>query len=271
MASRYPIALDGGCCAALRTQWARALKDVDRAAQACRRSLSEPRVHALRLACRHALPVLELMRELRPDDPIWNLAHRMVKGIGTALGPLRDAQVRRIALQKMRSNNGSVPLERAREEERFAGPRASAALDLLGVMPRTALKGALRLRSPKDLDELRDAIESVQAHAQQRVRQAKSIARLDDMESLHAVRIALKRYRYLLIAIAPCLSTERRAKLETLRHLQTTIGDRRDEEDLIRWLEQGGPKGRKLAHARRAHRTAQRRTVRAMLQSDWEF
>lgn len=211
------------------------------------------------------------MRELCPDDPTWNLAHRMVKGLGNALGPLRDAQVRRIAVQNMKSRGRSVLLERIRTEERSARPSSQAALDLLGILPRVPLKRALRLRSPEALDGLRDAIECVQAHAQRRVRHAKSIARIDDKESLHAVRIALKRYRYLLIAIAPCLSLERRAKLEPLRHLQTTIGDRRDEEDLIDWLVQGGANGKRLARARRAHRLVQRRTVRNMLRRDWEL
>ena len=219
---------------ALAKEWVRSFERFDRAVLRCRRSLGEEPVHDVRLAARHCLPVIEVLQRLEPDEPLWSLTRQVVKGVAKALGPLRDAQVRRSRLKGMRGPGRKAGMARARVDEERARPLAKATLALAGKLPKRAMKEALKAEGAHDL--LRAAIIGQLRHREQQLTERKQAARLADAASMHAMRIALKHYRYLLLAIEPCLAAAALRRLTGLKELQTAMGEFHDEHLFKQWL-----------------------------------
>jgi len=240
------IQVDHKHCAALRKDWVRALNDFDEAVGKCRGALSEKRVHALRLSGRRCVPILEIMRALHPRDATWRTARHLVKGIIRVLGPLRDAQVRQLRLKEMNGVGTRALISRAKAEEQRARPSAKAALGLVGRLPVRALEDALSLGQPQELDELSQAISRLMHERQRTMQERKVAVHVPEIMSIHRARISLKRYRYLLLAIKPCLNAQQRKRLPALKTVQTAIGEYHDAALFRAWLKTSGKPGAQI-------------------------
>ncbi len=256
--------------AQLCTAWVRSMKDFDRAVEKCRRKSSEPRVHALRLACRVCVPVLEVMRELHPRDAAWRTARRLVKGIGKTLGPMRDAQVRQLLLKDRKSNDRKALMAKARNEERLARPSVEAVLDLVGQLSADAVREVFKSNTPAQLEGLSDAISRLLARRTLRLKQYQAAVKSSDPASVHRARIALKWYRYLLLALEPCLTAAQSRRLPALKAIQSTLGEQHDAHLFQAWL--NSPRSGRTDGPATKHRRGQREshgTIQRLLDRKW--
>lgn len=267
--TKAPIKLDRAQAAHLCSAWVRSLKDLERSVAKCRRKLSEPRVHDLRLACRGCVPVLEVMHELHPRDATWRTARRLVKGIGKALGPLRDAQVCQLLLKEGKSKDRRILMTKARKEERLLRPSVEAALDLVGRLPADAVRDVFRSDTPARFEELSVAISRLLARRTVRLKQYRAAMRLSDTASVHRARIALKWYRYLLLALEPCLTATQLRRLRALKVVQDTLGEQHDADLFRAWLKSTQGLSALPDAEFRSDQRRDRAKVRRMLDREW--
>jgi CHAD domain-containing protein len=252
------LQLDPERRADLLHEWRELFERFEQAREKCRRSWKEKNVHQLRLSARHSLPVIELLRAIRPQDALWSLTYHALRDLLKVLGPLRDAQVRRLRLEGMEPRDRAINflIARSEREEARARPSARTAVKLFKELPMDVLKGEQGDQLlPPDTGK---AIRAVLDHRRRRLWQRWAATRQQLPTTLHKARVALKRYRYLLEALGPCLTATQRRSLPRFKHVQDTIGRWHDDQLFIDWLKRAGRSGAtviaRMSEAERSHR-----------------
>ncbi|MCB9166904.1 MAG: CHAD domain-containing protein [Flavobacteriales bacterium] len=223
-------------------RWRAVFDRLVRAHAICDRTLSEPAVHELRLAARRALPVLALMAIHWPDDPRIAGAYRSVKATLRALGPLRDAQLRVLRCGSSARTTSLRPIARA-EVRRLApvARRALAAIPL--ALPADLLSGSAAMvgadiwkASGKRFGDL------AVTNRKRYVRRERNVVK-GDTELQHRARVALKRYRHLLITLDPVVRVRARHWVERLKARQDRWGEAHDRHLFDQWVAAQGSVG----------------------------
>lgn len=203
--------------------------DLQEALESCAHDLSEPALHELRLAARHLEPVLYVLRRLIPADKEQRRTRKAVRRILHVTSDLRDLQLQSMRLAHMPGREAlrQALLKMTTLEERKERRTVRKRTD------RSASKKAMRanLRTyPTFTDQA--AKEALRSLVDRRVeRLQRRITELDasDPHSLHRVRVALKRLRYVVEAfhehLPPALARER----PKLKRLQERLGHWHDE------------------------------------------
>ncbi|HZI81973.1 MAG TPA: CHAD domain-containing protein [Vicinamibacterales bacterium] len=216
--------------------WGAWLRDVD----ACRRKPARRAVHALRVDCRRLVALLDVLGHATGASPkaLRRLGKIASAPLGT-LSPLRDDQVQRRRIRRAGAGPGIDPLlehvlrREARHQKRAR--RALAGIDLARAddVAQRVRKGVVRRQgSPTPHDRTLLLLTAVDAAATE-VRSR--LARLDAgrPRTLHRLRVALKRFRY-IVEIAEEVSPNVHVMAQpTLRSLQRRLGLVHDAEVLM--------------------------------------
>lgn len=201
-------------------------------------------IHALRVATRRLRAVLALCasglgrRERRR-------VRAFLRGLTRRLGVVRALDVSRAVVAAVarthlaRADRGQA--RAVRRELAAARPRATAALLAFGGSPRRiALLDRLLtgLCAAPDPEELAATVTRARRRLVRRLREA---ADEHTKSAFHACRIALKKLRYAVEALAIGTGRDVEAVVERLRAVQTALGDLHDTEVVVHHLDGSTP------------------------------
>lgn len=238
----------------LAGQWRRYRKRLKR----CQRHFSEAAVHDARVETRRLLATMELLRAFLPGREIKK-ARRALKDHLDSFDRLRDTQVQLIYVGHLVSHFPAAKSFRAwlrDREKRFIGESRRAVKKI-----RTRRLGKRIAAFAVELKRRRKAGKPDQAFqtAQGAIRLAFArVARLcgrvnaANTKTIHRTRVAFKRFRYMVEALAPVLPAIANEHRQALRGYQSLMGDIQDIEVLIaafdKFIKQvlGNPGARRL-------------------------
>jgi CHAD domain-containing protein len=206
--------------------------------QTCRAEFSAEAVHDFRVAARRLLALLDLLRALIRDAKIKKI-RRTLKDQLDDLDELRDVQV---ILADISENVSEVPALKPFEEylqrrenkllrvARREIKTLNAARDDLSTRIRKLGK-AIAESQPDGLNPL-PAVDEAYANVIQRYEF------IDPAQpaTIHRLRIAFKKFRYMVESIHPMLEGFPSDHLKKMRDYQTTMGDIQDMEATVREL-----------------------------------
>jgi CHAD domain-containing protein len=250
-------------------------KEFSRSWRKARANASEKSIHNLRVSTRRLISTLALTRVLSRNAGIPQLQRRFRKVL-KRMGPLRDTQVQLVNVSHMRQA-GLIP-----DFKRRLKRREEREIDDI----RQDLKRGMRRRLSKRVKGVRAEFERLLERLDQ-TRVRRSVGRFlrarrneflkaqkrfnpNDGETLHAMRIALKKLRYALEAAQPILGQAGKVRAKQMQALQQLMGETRDVEMLRSVLEKWAAKrGQKTAIVPALGRLEQKREtlLRKIIQS----
>jgi CHAD domain-containing protein len=218
---------------ALPLRWRMFLTQLTR----CKRLPSEDAVHDLRVAVRRLIAEIDLLSSVTPPSGLKAI-RRQLKRLLTALSPLRDTQVQILAIQGLlpaHQDLGSL-LTVLRLREQKALKQIGRRLVRLRIRTmREHLNGAARTlrgitRQPKVRYSVGIVLEGSLASSFVRVEERRRRLNAFDPISLHRLRVAFKKFRYLTELLKPRESATLR---KAMNSYQTRLGDIHDIEVLL--------------------------------------
>lgn len=223
----------------LKQQWKRYRKQLKRCQQKC----SPRAIHAFRVETRRLLSTLELLGGFLPVGRVAKV-QRILKRHRDVFDDLRDTQVQLAAVGSMRR---VFPAERPfhawlrEREERFARKAGKSIRKV-----KTGRLGKLIAAGREEVEEwLRDCtpqkalaviLRSVD-RAFRRTRQLRARIDARDTLTIHRARVAFKRFRYMMEALAEHLPAVTEGRLAAMHHYQTMMGKIQDAEVLLATLD----------------------------------
>jgi CHAD domain-containing protein len=219
----------------LETQLRRYRKRLKR----CQNRFSEKAVHESRVETRRLLATVELLGAFLPEQEIEQARAALKRHLDT-FDKVRDTHVQLVYVERMVK---TFPAARAfrewllKREQRFTR------------QTRKAIKGIKTKRLEKQLKTFGGEIRRQHQHttparafhtaelamdrAFARVAQLCRRVQAEDTETIHRTRIAFKRFRYMVEAMAPQLSTVTEQHRSAMRGYQSMMGDIQDVEVLL--------------------------------------
>lgn len=202
--------------------------------KAAARRPDEPAVHALRLELRALEPLLEVARAASPLSAGPRKARKALRALLDATGPLRDSQLRELALRHGGAAMAAGLRQRAaRERKRHERACRRALRAIKAGSWRGLLASPLH---PLDQRAVRKALRLALQRRRARLRQRIEALRPGDAVALHRARVALKRYRSLITAFESQAGPGAVALLPALKRLQRRLGDWHDARLRAEWL-----------------------------------
>jgi CHAD domain-containing protein len=237
----------------------------------CQEKYSEEAVHDLRVATRRLISTLDLVVSIHPKANLRR-ARRALKRQLDRFGPLRDAQVELLAVDKMLATfpelRGFYTFLRRRERRLVQRLGAEIKKVKTGKVKR-AIRSAIKeidvlLAAPESRQEKHaEALSAVEASFN-RVVERKQAVDAADSATIHRMRVAFKKFRYMVESLAPILGRGTSKRLKAMNAFQGDMGDIQDAEvllaSLMAFAHKHGPESaaalsRALEELRR-HRTA---------------
>jgi CHAD domain-containing protein len=223
----------------LQAQWRRYRKRLKR----CQKHFSEEAVHAARVETRRLLATLGLLGAFIPEDGPRK-ARRTLKRHLDTFDQLRDTQVQ---LAYVRRLAGTLP-EAWPFYEWLQGRQKRFARKTRKAVKRVKTKrlGRRLEQFEKEIRRRRKKLSRAAAFAliQGAINQAFArVARLcrrvraSDTDTIHRTRIAFKRFRYMVEAMAPLLPAVNQEHYRAMRGYQCMMGDIQDMEVLLATLD----------------------------------
>jgi len=235
---------------------ARAVSDIERS----RARLLPRATKETRTALRRVRAMCEILDGL-VDDPAVALLKREARTLMRALGPLRDADVFRALLIDVFDGRPPRPLIVELSRERRTHARvARDAVRAFDVESFRALASTVAERA-----RTFEGDHPVMAHvARERLEACRPLlaaarAHIDDEEPLHALRIGLKRFRYVIESFLPDAHARVAKRLKSVQDVLGTLHDLDVLRARIASCTGLSPRARKSARAR-----VQRRRARAL-------
>ncbi|MGN6553574.1 MAG: CHAD domain-containing protein [Verrucomicrobiota bacterium] len=217
----------------------------------CQEKFSEKAVHNLRIETRQILALLDLLSALEPQKSSEKAAKQFEKRL-KLFGEVRDAQVQLILLKPMWPK-----FPEASSLKTFLERREEKLIRKLAAKIRSTPPSHLNHRLKAIVKHLRHQTES-QKHAGaaeaatkvlrtvfQNVEVLRRKVQPEQIASIHQMRIAFKRFRYLSELLQPLLPNLTDAQLERMKAYQAIAGDIQDTDVLLHRLAQA-VKHRKL-------------------------
>jgi CHAD domain-containing protein len=223
----------------LNTQWRRYRKRLKR----CQKHFSEDAVHASRVETRRLLSTIELLAAFVPERDIRK-ARRALKQHLDTFDQLRDTQVQLTYVGRMA---GTFPDACAfhdwlrNRKARFTRKTRKAVKHI-----KTRRLGQCLAAFEKEIRRQREQIARERAfaivqrainQAFARVAQLCRHVRADDTKTIHRTRIAFRRFRYMVEALAPLLPAVTEDHRRAMRGYQYMMGDIQDMEVLLAALD----------------------------------
>ncbi len=224
----------------LQQQW----KRYRQALKHCQDKFTLKAIHEFRVETRRLLSCLELLDGLLPARRVGKV-RRLLKRRLDLLDDLRDTQVQLETLVKLHRASTVAGLFRAnlrKREQRFARRARkqirkvkARRLGKLVAECREYLATAIAGAAP------RKALAALSRSAGRAFRRASRLrARINprDSATIHRTRVAFKKFRYMVEALAPCLPAVTRQRLKAMRRYQTMLGNIQDAEVLLGGLDE---------------------------------
>lgn len=213
--------------------------------QRCLDAFSEDAIHDLRVAIRRILALVELLRAIDPAPRLEKL-RRAFKTRLDSFDELRDTQV---MLAEITSQREALPelaaigafLQKREKKLLKAAEKAVRGTKNKAVERRIEkIRAGLAVKSQGDdlTASLLAAVDQVCLTVNKRK------GRVDPAQppTIHRVRIAFKKFRYMLEIIHPMLPGFPPKLLKKMQNYQTAMGEIQDVEVLLRTLEEFSPR-----------------------------
>ena len=195
----------------------------------------------MRVRIRRLLALLDLIHTLENSDSIVHLRKRLKK-ILKQLGPLRDIQVELATVRKLK------PTGEIRAFGKFLARKEKAEIGRVVRKLHHAKKAKLRLRKSYGSEVEGAVLSEVRNLILKRYRRFAATRKAFDPasgSSLHAMRIAFKKYRYALESAWEVFQWDPGNRAEKMHAYQKLMGNLRDcqllEANLRRWLKRRSP------------------------------
>ena len=219
----------------LRTQWKRYRKRLKR----CQENFSEEAVHESRVETRRLLATVELLGAFIRDERIKK-AQRALKRHLDTFDDLRDTQVQLRYVSKMLRAYPAARLFHAyllkwgdryttETRKRIKRIKTKRLGQIIASCKEEMRQERKRRTSKQALTNLMRAVNRAFA----RVVQLKARIDPDNTATIHRMRIAFKKFRYMVEALLTLLPGVTEKRLAAMHHYQTMMGDIQDIEVLI--------------------------------------
>jgi CHAD domain-containing protein len=206
----------------------------------CQKKSSEEAVHDLRVATRRLISVLELLANMSLETTLRK-AQRRLKKLLNSFGPLRDVQVQLLSIEKMLPSFPELQgfyvylVKRERklvrrldaEVKRARTGKVKKAIGATGQQ----IEGLFDTPDKQRI-QLTAAIHTVDA-AFNKVVEQKLAINPTDHATIHRMRVAFKKFRYMVEALAPTLDQLTSKHLKAMNAFQSSMGDIQDAEVLL--------------------------------------
>jgi len=207
--------------------------------EACRVQASKEAVHDLRVAMRRLLAVIDLFRALQPGPSLQKIRKRIKEQVDH-LDELRDTQVILADLVQLQEQlPESKPFinhlqKRERDLLRASGKYVhSIRVGGLNRQINSVMGSLEKYAETTDLDAL---IPTVMDDYYARVLHQVSLLDLERAATIHQVRIAFRKFRYMMEIIFPILADFPQEMLKKLHDYQDRMGHVQDIEILLEYL-----------------------------------
>jgi CHAD domain-containing protein len=219
---------------ALNTRWDKYKAEL----KICRREFSEEAVHDFRVAARRLLSSLELLRAVMQDPRIQKLRRRLKDQLDE-LDDLRDTQVLLADLSEIIHETPALQpfqeyLQHKEKQLLRAARKEIKSLKTSNLSKRIQkLRQKLETFKPTDLDaSLLSAIDEAYAVVIQRY----ALVDPNQPVTIHRLRIAFKKFRYMIEAVYPILQNLSSDYLKRMHEYQASMGDIQDMEVALQEL-----------------------------------
>lgn len=203
----------------------------------CRASLSANSVHAGRVESRRLLSCLELVQAVAPVDKGYARARSEIRSALQWLQPLRDAQVQQRTLRRCSTAGNPPPLQEDLEQRlKQSGRDAARGLRRLrnGRIRNYVRRVERHLRkievNPGDEAGLRARLVKQVAAAHRLVIARRKVVDPGNVETIHRVRVAYKKFRYMAEPVQALLGDFPEATRQSMKALQDRLGELQDTE-----------------------------------------
>jgi len=233
----------------LRRRLADRAADLDQALDAAAVTLDAAAVHRSRVLARGLRSLLATLEPLlRP--PIAGRLRRDLRRLAGAFQEVREADVRREWFGAFAGRRGLLPARNARElVALMEQSRQAARHDLRARLASTAFRQR-RARIARDLHDARlvkdgdDPDRLILRRLRKRwkrLRKALRDSRDAGPEALHALRLAVKHARYASEDLMPLVGLDPGPASRRLKRLQDCLGEYRDADQALAWLDRLAP------------------------------
>jgi CHAD domain-containing protein len=220
---------------ALDDRWRKYQKELKR----CQKKYSEASVHDLRVATRRLISTLNVLRRLVLDDRL-TASRRTLKKRLDLFDPLRDTQVQLLSTEKMLPTFPELQAfyDRLKKQERRLVKQVSKQVGKMKTAKLAksvaAIEKQLRLlfndraKQNEHLTAVKAAVDAAFA----KVADLRRSIDPNDATTIHRLRIAFKKFRYMVEALRPLLARVTDRRLKKMHDFQTMMGDIQDIEVL---------------------------------------
>jgi CHAD domain-containing protein len=212
-----------------------------------RSKASEKSIHNLRVSTRRLIANLELMRSISRNAEIPKLQRRFKKVL-KSMGTLRDVQVQLDKIEELRQAESIVDFRRSlenRERRQITNIPKQLKRDMkrrlnAGVKDvRSAMKGIYDKAGDA---RIKTAVDRTLRSRRAEFLKARKHFKPEVEETLHDMRIALKKLRYTIEAAQPLLGRSAKQQAQRMHAFQQLLGETRDFELLRARLEKWAAK-----------------------------
>jgi CHAD domain-containing protein len=273
-ASKSKVQPDGKLLiAALDERWENYRMQV----KTCRREFSEEAVHDLRVSTRRLLAVLDIARALDPH-PRLQKTRRSLKDQINDLDDLRDVQVMLVEV--------SETIETFPELKPFEIHLEEREKRLLRLA-RKLIKSLRLSEYKKRIEKIRDSLKKrtveenfdfqvFQAVDNVYLRTTQALVQVDASQpsTIHRLRLAFKKFRYMVEAVHPLISNYPESHLERMHEYQSAMGDIQDIEVFLSVLSDFSESGASAFDPkpiRRFYETRHTETIAAFIEDKGEL
>ena len=206
----------------------------------CKDEFSEEAIHDLRIAARRLLALIDLLRATTPHPHLQKL-RSLFKELLDSLDNLRDTQVMLAEISEtLESLPELAPLQKflQKRERRLlkAAEGDVLAFKVSGIARRMETIRA-SLSDPLASQELETRLLAVVDDASLSV--TRRMGRVDPAQpfTIHRVRIAFKKFRYMMEIIHPLLTGFPGSQFKNMHNYQTAMGEIQDVEVMLQTLD----------------------------------
>jgi CHAD domain-containing protein len=207
----------------------------------CREAAAPDAVHDLRVSIRRLLSILRLMEPVLPKLELGGTIRRLRAQLN-GLSRLRDAQVQRQAAAAAAESQARLAgfidyLSRAESALLVQLPASLGAIDP-AVLAQAIQPAKLQLETAPSLaSRISKVLRRQWRRCRGRLLGRRQALKPEDPATIHRLRIAFKRYRYLAEALQPLLPAATPAMMKSMHGFQQAMGRIQDQAVLVRQLQ----------------------------------
>ena len=206
----------------------------------CQKKYSEEAVHDLRVATRRLISTLDLLDSIDPEAKLRK-ARKALKRQLDMFSPLRDVQVQLLTIDKMLPSFPEL-----QEFHDFLVKRERKLMQRLGMELKRLKTSKIRRRIAVAAGQVETLLQAPSAQRQKRaeamlalesafnqVVERKQAIAPTDSASIHRMRVAFKKFRYMVESLAPLPGLTTSKQLKAMNAFQGSMGDIQDAEVLL--------------------------------------